>query len=234
MPRWNKDIIRDEIRSLMETINEQWETIGQYRDRIPQIEFDIFRENIRKLYENLYLLDKSEDTPAEVLKKESPAPAPPHTEIHEQGILFTVQKEVPPEVEPPVELPENKPVSTESPKHPQRERRQPGMPDLFSVAGDDFSAKLRETRERSVGQTLRHTPEDLKSLITINDKFLFINELFDGNLREYNAAVDELEAAGERTAAFAILDRLRITNRWDSDSAAFHKLAEILGKRFYL
>ena len=36
--------------------------------------------------------------------------------------------------------------------------------------------------------------KDLKDAIGINEKFLFINELFDGNLQDYSEALNKLNA----------------------------------------
>ena len=61
MNQLNKTIIREEIQWLLEAIAEQFEAINAYEDKIPQIEFDIIMENIRKLYENLHLLNRVGD-----------------------------------------------------------------------------------------------------------------------------------------------------------------------------
>jgi len=73
---------------------------------------------------------------------------------------------------------------------------------------------------------------DLKTVITINEKFLFINELFDGNLRDYNESVETLAKCPDKNTAVGFLDQMRRNNRWDSESDAFKKLNELVLKRF--
>jgi len=53
------NIQREEIKALLEVIAEQTDTLLSFRDgQIPQIELDLVRESIRKLYSNYTLLDK--------------------------------------------------------------------------------------------------------------------------------------------------------------------------------
>lgn len=59
----SKEIIRQEIDHAMETIAEQWEIIRAYEGKIPFIEMDIFMDNIRKVYEDLMLIDKMNKVP---------------------------------------------------------------------------------------------------------------------------------------------------------------------------
>jgi hypothetical protein len=59
----SKEIIRQEIDHSMETIAEQWEIIKAYEGKIPFIEMDIFMDNIRKVYEDLMLIDKMNKIP---------------------------------------------------------------------------------------------------------------------------------------------------------------------------
>ncbi len=55
----SENIQKQEISTILELIVEQSETILSYPDgQIPQIELDIARENIRKLYNNFTILDK--------------------------------------------------------------------------------------------------------------------------------------------------------------------------------
>lgn len=54
----SQKMIIQEIDRTMETIAEQWEIIRKYKSKIPFIEMDIFIDNLRKLYEELIMLEK--------------------------------------------------------------------------------------------------------------------------------------------------------------------------------
>ncbi len=57
----NKDLLKKEIATLLETINEQFMLIHQHQGKIPQIELDIMLNNVRSLYERLQQLNKAND-----------------------------------------------------------------------------------------------------------------------------------------------------------------------------
>lgn len=204
----NKEIIRTQIRDLLETINEQFEALDQYKETaIPRIEFDLVFDNIRKLYETMHLLRRMDDPtehPVKTVSEQRPAP---------------VFEPAPRVVQPSEHEPEREPVPA-PPVEPE--------PDLFNSAEPMFKIKLQEAREQSLGPK---QPQHLKSLITINDKFLFINELFDGNLREYNETIETLNGFKDRRQAAQFVDLVSTKNRWDPQSMAFRKLQELLEKK---
>ena len=57
----NRELIKNELQWLLEAINEQYGIIQQHGDKIPQIEFDILMENLRKFYEDMILLQRMND-----------------------------------------------------------------------------------------------------------------------------------------------------------------------------
>jgi len=191
----NKEIVKGEIQSLLETINEQFDCIKNQEEKIPRIEFDIMLENLRKLYENLHRLQSMEDN-------FHPVPPAPVTAPH------------PPQSPPKKSIPDS-------------------TPDLFEAEEPTFSIKLKEAREKSLGPKTPSTRIDnLKTAISINEKFMFINELFDGNLREYNETIDVLNGFTTLNQASEYLDQLRKKNFWDSGSQAFRKLLELIQRKF--
>ncbi|MEI6899253.1 MAG: hypothetical protein WCL00_05205 [Bacteroidota bacterium] len=73
---------------------------------------------------------------------------------------------------------------------------------------------------------------DLKNMITINDKFLLINGLFERNLKDYTKTIEFLNTMNDRKSAFEALEELLIKNGWDENSESFIKLKSIIEKRF--
>ena len=73
---------------------------------------------------------------------------------------------------------------------------------------------------------------DLKSSIGINEKFLFINELFKGNLNEYTDTIVQLSDAQTLDVAHQILTPLKNKYEWREDSAAYITLIDFLQRRF--
>ncbi len=233
MNQLNKTILREEIQWLLEAISEQFEAINAYEDKIPQIEFDIIMENIRKLYENLHLLNRMGDTFQHFNPAASEMPAiKPFVPVSMQMDQTTSPDEKP-APQPVVKIKvETEPQETLNKEH-SRPAKSSSEIDLFSTESSEFSEKLKETREKTyASERLSSQKKDLKASITINEKFLFINELFDGNLREYNITIETLNGFAEIRQALEFLDLQRLKNLWESESAAFIRLRELVEQKF--
>ena len=234
MNQLNKTILREEIQWLLEAISEQFEAINAYEDKIPQIEFDIIMENIRKLYENIHLLNRTGDSFRHYSGNETEAPSiKPHVPeiVEHEKVGIPEEKPAPPQ--PAVKIR----VEPEPVEIPAASDQQPGSDpdeiDLFSTPSSGFSEKLKETREKTyASERLSSQRKELKAAISINEKFLFINELFDGNLREYNITIETLNGFMELREAYEYLDLLRLKNLWESESAAFKRLRELVEQKF--
>ncbi|MCK9203609.1 MAG: hypothetical protein M0P58_04110 [Bacteroidales bacterium] len=246
----NKKIIRDELQWLLEAINEQFETIRKYEEKIPHIEFDILMDNIRKFYEDMRMLQRlnepQSDTGKKVRDPESsahPVQGPDHPTIKPVAPAQPKQ-DTSPEItvrfDPPIPPPEKQPVPPVTPPGSPRKdiptqgrkHNKPVEPDLFASEEPVFNIKLKEAREKTFGPKPASSSDNLKSAITINDKFMFINELFDGNFREYNETVETLNGFKNLNQASEFLDLMVKKNFWDTGSNAFKKLKELLERRF--
>jgi hypothetical protein len=233
MNQLNKTILREEIQWLLEAIAEQFEAINAYEEKIPQIEFDIIMENIRKLYENLHMLNRMGDSfqHFNLPQTESPAikPVVPVSSESDQ----TPKPEEKPPVQPPVKIMVETTPAEPLKKEHQRHGKGSSEIDLFSTESVEFSEKLKEIREKTyAAERLSSQRKDLKASISINEKFLFINELFDGNLREYNITIETLNGFAEIRQALEFLDLLRLKNLWESQSVAFNRLRELVEQKF--
>jgi len=296
----DKTILIRELQILLEAINEQFEIIREYEDFIPQIEFDMIMENVRKLYETFHRLEHLNDPLFHAVKKsrgtfemnpleqapgsagpmnhgkplsgkitlvhdsspeqradetnhmpvpETQAGEIPGTEIpagpenfrekimppdNPPGIPEPPGSTEPPESSEPPEPPEPPPIAMHPVRKKESNPKQPAKmtePDLFTPGEPAFNIRLKEAREKSLGPKInRH--ESFKASIGINDKFMFINELFDGNLRDYNESIETLGGFKTLPQAQEYLDLLRRRNNWNSASNAFKRIKELVEKRF--
>ncbi len=104
--------------------------------------------------------------------------------------------------------------------------------DLFSgptTIADSFQEKGDNTIAATVNP---HAVEDLKMAIGINDKFLFINELFKGDPSVYNDAIDKLNTVGEIQAADHTIEAYRNEYGWADNSEAYHRLKKIVKSKY--
>ncbi|HQN17244.1 MAG TPA: hypothetical protein PLC90_12945 [Bacteroidales bacterium] len=117
--------------------------------------------------------------------------------------------------------------------------------DLFSLADKETVAdKFKETapsvlekisaekNDKTVAEKIgKSTVTNLKSAIGINDKFLFINQLFKGDLQGYNRAIEKLNACTTIEMATTALEELRSANNWDNADEAYQKLEDLVIKK---
>ncbi len=213
------EIISTRIQELLETITEQIGTLREYKGKIPQIEFDLVLQNVRELYQELHVLQRLND-PYEYAVHPAPVKPPVPPPAQEQESLAD-----------PVILHVEKPKSSARKETKEKHPDQDTVPDLFGGEQPTFNIRLQEAREQSLGPKPPHA-DHLKALISINDKFIFINELFDGNLREYNETIETLNGFMDRRQAFDFFDLVRNKNLWDPSTTAFKKLQEVLERKF--
>ena len=100
----------------------------------------------------------------------------------------------------------------------------------------DSSETLGESlmrEDRSLAAKLQQNPvPDLKSVIGINDKFLFVNELFGGSMEKYNKSIENLNDLKTLNGAMIYLNELKIELQWNSSNEAYQKLAELVRRKF--
>ena len=93
--------------------------------------------------------------------------------------------------------------------------------------------RYQQGQEETVGERLQHSSvRDLQSAIGINDKFLFVNELFGGSMEKYNRSIENLNDLKTLNGALIYLNELRIELQWNSSNEAYKKLLELVHRKF--
>jgi hypothetical protein len=217
----------DESRWLLEAITEEFEAISSYSERIPKIETDILMDNLRKLYEKLRLLQRLDD-PHISTDHPHPVSTPEQPAVKK---LAEPQPPPPPVIHTPAPTPvvkRTEPVS--------QVKRVPRPQDIDLFAQEEVTpqaVRLQDARERAFSPKIPGAKVDsLKMAIPINEKFMFINDLFDGNLREYNETIEALNGFKSLDQAAEYIDLMKRKNLWNTNSPAFIKLMELVERRF--
>jgi len=82
----------------------------------------------------------------------------------------------------------------------------------------------------------QHKVEELKNYpklsININDKFRFINELFSGNVEEYNMAIDHLNTLQNVEESKVYFNGLKDIYQWKEENELRKTLNSLIEKRF--
>ena len=103
--------------------------------------------------------------------------------------------------------------------------------DQFSNRPESFNEKLGSHKhEEDVLEILRTKPlSSLDEAIGINDKFLFIREIFNGSSETYNQAIEKLESVG------SISDAMAVIMSYTGDSTgndAVRQLVDLIKRKF--
>lgn len=164
---------------------------------------------------------------------ETPEPAVPNVEIEESAeaeVEETLEIEESAEVEEVVEPEEAFETEEELEiKTPQAstigERFQP-QGTLFETAGKT------EPSSNDINNRFKQSGADLRTSIGVNEKFMFINDLFSGNLREYTEFVQTLNNAPSLDEAMGIIENTKDLRRWVSNSQSYTTLVDVIRRKF--
>lgn len=86
---------------------------------------------------------------------------------------------------------------------------------------------------KTLAEKLHHKPiKDLKAAIGINEKFLFVNQLFDGNLQNYSASIERINSTIDLSAAKQIAADLAGQLNWDDNNEHVKNFMELVERRF--
>ena len=115
-----------------------------------------------------------------------------------------------------------------------------GMSGFFGQDDTEFELSTGETlgekmmgEDNSLAAKLQQTPgRDLKSSIGINDKFLFVNELFGGSMEKYTKSIENLNDLKTLNGAMIYLNELKIELQWNSSNEAYLKLRDLVSRKF--
>lgn len=136
----------------------------------------------------------------------------------------------------PMEPTPQAPPSYYSPKPPVHQ------PDLFGSGSlsDKYKTEAPSINDKITTGKPDHTLadkmnlvpiSDIKSAIGINEKFQFINELFDGSSQQYNEAIALLNSCTGSDSAHALFHDFQLRHNWDSENKVLLKFREYMERR---
>lgn len=93
---------------------------------------------------------------------------------------------------------------------------------------------LTEKKEdNSIGSRFQQAKiQDLTKAISINDKFLFIRELFKSKGEEFSASLHRLNNCANIEEAFNVMEELKNFYFWDTTSSAYLSLCDLVRRKF--
>jgi hypothetical protein len=223
-------LISEQIEELQKLINAFNEPIAS----LSRIDIDIAKEKMRLIYENLDRLEFKSQFVISVKEEETPKVEEPLQEKETDALQpgFAIEEFIPETVEKVPEQPEElSPV--ENP---------PTLADLFNnpatqkvpASGKTIVEKIAEQKpvEIMADKMSKNKIASLIKAIGINEKFHFINELFDGNMKAYTTAIEAIDQCESLETATASLHSLREQYHWESTNEAYAQLLELIERKF--
>ncbi len=96
---------------------------------------------------------------------------------------------------------------------------------------DRFGGQARETLADRLQQN--QPGATLKSMLSINQKFMFINDLFDGNQEDFLKVLDFLDSCESKEVAVSFIHNNYLKhNRWKANAPQVREFMALLDRRF--
>jgi len=115
----------------------------------------------------------------------------------------------------------------------KRERKDPGViGEKFSGSRKFMNESLQHNHRKNISSVLQNKPlVNIESAIGINDKFLFVRDLFNGDTRLFHNTLERLNKAHDFNDAFSFIND---QFEWDMDSYPAQKLLELVRRKFII
>jgi outer membrane biosynthesis protein TonB len=219
----DKNQIRKEIAALITSIKEHSDNIGE-KEHIPQLELELILHKIEKLYQKSivynHLSSMAEMAAAATV---TPAVAEPKPELPEK------------------EEPKKEDIKKEEQK-PEPKQETVTRVDLFGTEVAPVAEKPKQEKkpekkeekkeEKPATNIQKPAISDIRAAIGINDKFQFANELFGGNMQEYEIAIQQLNTAGTLDSATEYFMSIQQLYNWNNEHETVKRLFDLVERRY--
>ena len=121
---------------------------------------------------------------------------------------------------------------------PPAQQEEAAEPSLNDQLGEQQKPTLNERFQQQNSPSIAdlHQQKKISSIkrnITINQRFMFVNELFKGNMDEFNNAIEALDNYDEyQNALEAINEKYAVEFSWEMDSDEVVEFLEVVAKRY--
>jgi hypothetical protein len=103
----------------------------------------------------------------------------------------------------------------------------------FRYVQSDVNEKNKRDDDSLANKLKKTKIEDLKSAVALNQRFLFSNELFNGNMEAFNRALNELNHLENMDEALRYIDlQLSKNYNWKKDSDTVGEFLALIERRF--
>ncbi len=116
---------------------------------------------------------------------------------------------------------------------PKKEQPKKEVNEMATAANASVNDKLKQSKI-DLGDTLTESPvRDLKKAIGVNDRFLYINELFRGDEVSYERSIKTINGFSILPEAeYWIQRELKVKNGWDDSNDVVKQFYQLVKRRF--
>ena len=201
--------IRKEIAILINSIKEHSDNIGD-QEHIPQLELEMILKKITKLYEKSIVFNHLHSNPDKLAEEDLIAKKQPIIEeqlISENSIEETIVLK-PEIIAEPIKKVE--------------------------IAEEIIVPPVQELKAEPIDQTKSPKPSLSSNsiILSINDKFLFSNNLFKGNMQELTTAIQNFNSQDSLENVITYFDSLQQLYNWDLENEAVKQFLVLVSERF--
>lgn len=241
---------KTELEALLIELDEKDQMIEHLKQ---ELEMVLLRENELEHVEPVVLPEPVVEIPVEVVKIPEPVVEIPVEVVKtpEPVVQIPVEPVVIPEPVKPIEKPIEplieevddileftKPTPVKQEQHTPVVTPQPLLfveekeaPKQEKKSLNDLLTEKRE--DNSLGSRFQQAKiQDLTKAISINDKFLFIRELFRSKGEEFSAAIHKLNGCSNIDEAFNVMEELKNFYFWDTTASAYLALCDLVRRKF--
>jgi len=118
-------------------------------------------------------------------------------------------------------------------KQPLQEKQSKEINEVVAISHTSINDKLKQSTI-DLGETLTEAPiRDLRKAIGVNDRFLFINELFRGDEVAYERSIKTINSFSIfAEAEYWIQRELKVKNGWDMNNEMVTHFFQLVRRRF--
>lgn len=105
--------------------------------------------------------------------------------------------------------------------------------DIYKKEATEINDQFSGKQESNVADKLQKTQtNDLMKAIDVNDKFLFIRELFNGNGSLFTEVVNTINEFPKITEAIEYFEEMKTKYRWKEESEAYKRMYALILKKY--
>jgi len=210
--------IRQELNELIKNIVEHSESFPANRP-IPSLEVSAVISKVNKMQERLavlkYLLEAQENQQKITLSQDQQSSRKEELVEPKNNVLETNAIEKVAELELP---------AIETPEETQQEEK---IEEKTTTVVEDTKTN------QEIVQKLSRTPiKSLKEVFSLNDRYLYANELFDKNMEVFNNLIKNIDESSNIDEAQEKLITAKTQYNWDEENSFYMEFIVLVERRF--